>query len=102
MHQARDKVHAGMTFNQRHGGEHMKWPVNPRMGLLAVASILAASVTLVNARQQNGAPTPIVADYISGVVTSSKGPEAGVWVIAETTDLPTKFAKIVVTNDEGR
>ncbi len=41
-------------------------------------------------------------DYIAGVVTSSKGPEAGVWVIAETTDLPTKFRKIVVTNDAGR
>jgi len=36
------------------------------------------------------------------VVTSSKGAEAGVWVIAETTDLPTKFRKIVVTDDAGR
>ena len=42
------------------------------------------------------------ADDIGGVVTSSKGPEAGVWVIAETTDLPTKFRKIVVTDDAGR
>ena len=39
---------------------------------------------------------------IGGVVTSANGPEAGVWVIAETTDLPTKFAKIVVTDDQGR
>jgi len=39
---------------------------------------------------------------ISGVVKSSKGNEAGVWVIAETTDLPTKFTKIVVTDDQGR
>ncbi|MFN8581398.1 MAG: carboxypeptidase-like regulatory domain-containing protein [Gemmatimonadaceae bacterium] len=39
---------------------------------------------------------------ISGVVTGARGPEAGVWVIAETTDLPTKFAKIVVTDDRGR
>jgi hypothetical protein len=38
---------------------------------------------------------------IGGVVTSAKGPEAGVWVIAETTDLPTKYAKIVVTDDRG-
>ena len=38
------------------------------------------------------------ADDIGGVVTSSKGPEAGVWVIAETTELPTKFRKIVVTD----
>jgi hypothetical protein len=39
---------------------------------------------------------------IGGVVTSSKGPEAGVWVIAETSDLPTKLRKIVVTDDRGR
>lgn len=39
---------------------------------------------------------------LGGVVTSSKGPEEGVWVIAETNDLPTKFVKIVVTDDKGR
>ena len=39
---------------------------------------------------------------IGGSVTSKNGPEAGVWVIAETTDLPTKFRKIVVTDDAGR
>jgi hypothetical protein len=39
---------------------------------------------------------------LGGVVTSAKGPEAGVWVIAETKDLPTKYAKIVVTDDQGR
>src|SRR5688500_2848198 len=39
---------------------------------------------------------------LGGVVTSAKGPEAGVWVIAETTDLPTRFGKIVVTDDRGR
>jgi hypothetical protein len=41
-------------------------------------------------------------DDIGGVVTGPKGPEAGVWVIAETHDLPTRFAKIVVTDDKGR
>jgi len=41
-------------------------------------------------------------DDISGTVTGPAGPEAGVWVIAETTDLPTKFARIVVTDDAGR
>jgi hypothetical protein len=40
--------------------------------------------------------------HISGTVTSPKGPEAGVWVIAETTELPTRFARIVVTDDKGR
>src|SRR4030088_2757351 len=39
---------------------------------------------------------------IKGVVNGPKGPEAGVWVIAETTDLPTKYAKVVVTDDKGR
>src|SRR5271165_4427493 len=39
---------------------------------------------------------------IGGTVTSAAGPEAGVWVIAETTELPTKFARIVVTDDSGR
>jgi hypothetical protein len=41
-------------------------------------------------------------DDIGGVVTSAAGPEAGVWVIAETNDLPTKYRKIVVTDDLGR
>src|SRR5687767_11869256 len=41
-------------------------------------------------------------DDITGVVTGASGPEAGVWVIAETSDLPTRFAKIVVTDDQGR
>jgi len=41
-------------------------------------------------------------DDIAGVVTSTAGPEAGVWVIAETDDLDTRFARIVVTDDEGK
>ena len=41
-------------------------------------------------------------DDIAGVVTSSAGVEAGVWVIAETNDLDTRFARIVVTDDKGR
>ena len=39
---------------------------------------------------------------ISGVVQGPQGPEAGVWVIAETNELPTKMIKIVVTDDQGR
>jgi len=45
---------------------------------------------------------PIDDDDIGGVVSGSRGPEAGVWVIAETTELPTKFVRIVVTDDRGR
>ena len=41
-------------------------------------------------------------DDIGGIVTGANGPEAGVWVIAETADLPTPYAKIVVTDDDGR
>ena len=41
-------------------------------------------------------------DDIGGVVTGVKGPEAGVWVIAETTNLPTRMIRIVVTDDRGR
>jgi hypothetical protein len=51
--------------------------------------------------QQNVA-VAIDNDDIGGLVTSSKGPEAGVWVIAETNDLPTRFARMVVTDDQGR
>ena len=48
------------------------------------------------------APVSISGKDIGGVVNGDKGPEAGVWVIAETTDLPTKFAKVVVTDASGR
>jgi hypothetical protein len=44
----------------------------------------------------------VKANEIGGVVTGAKGPEAGAWVIAETTDLPTKYVRIVVTDDQGR
>jgi streptogramin lyase len=46
--------------------------------------------------------TTLDSDDIAGVVTGANGPEAGVWVIAETSDLPTKFARIVVTDHRGR
>ena len=52
--------------------------------------------------QQADPAIKIGGEDLGGVVKSAKGPEAGVWVIAETTDLPTKFAKMVVTDDKGR
>jgi len=51
---------------------------------------------------QSAAAIAIDQDDIGGVVTDARGPEAGVWVIAETTDLPTRFVRIVVTDDQGR
>jgi hypothetical protein len=65
-----------------------------------IAAFLAASP--VELDSQPNAPVKVDRDDIGGVVTSANGPEAGVWVIAETTDLPTKFVKIVVTDDQGR
>ena len=52
--------------------------------------------------QTPGAAIAIDGDDLAGTVTGPSGPEAGVWVIAETSDLPTPFAKIVVTDDRGR
>src|SRR5947208_1189758 len=80
----------------------MNLRVNPGITSLAMAGVLAASFTWVSAQQRTSATVAIDADGIGGVVISSKGAEAGVWVIAETTDLPTKFAKMVVTDDQGR
>jgi hypothetical protein len=69
---------------------------------LGVACALALSLAALNAQQRDNGRLSIDADDIGGIVTSTRGPEAGVWVIAETTSLPTKFRKIVVTDDGGR
>src|SRR5437867_8841434 len=72
-----------------------------RICLLVIVGALVVSFTWVQAQQRNGATVAIDNDDIGGVVTSAKGAEAGVWVIAETTDLPAKFVKTVVTDDQG-
>ena len=71
--------------------------------LCASTCFVTVSGAWISASLAAAAPAvPVVADGIGGVVTGAKGPEAGVWVIAETHDLPTKFMKIVVTDDQGR
>jgi hypothetical protein len=67
---------------------------------IALAAFVVAAPARVQA-QQNAAVS-IGATDLGGVVTGPNGPEAGVWVIAETADLPTKMVKIVVTDDQGR
>ena len=71
-----------------------------------VARLLAAGAigVLVACQTPQGAQeAPQVGSAeLGGIVASANGPEPGVWVIAETTDLPTKFAKVVVTDDQGR
>ena len=61
-----------------------------------MTALLAAGLAAV------GGPAAAADDDIAGVVASASGPEAGVWVIAETDDFDTTFRKIVVTNDAGR
>jgi hypothetical protein len=68
----------------------------------ALTALLAASWTDTGAGQATADAVSIDRDDVGGVVTGPKGPEAGVWVIAESKDLPTKFARIVVTDDRGR
>ena len=70
--------------------------------IFGITFIATVSLVGVSACEQAGREILIDDDDIGGVVTSPDGPEAGVWVIAETTDLPTPFNKIVVTDDEGR
>ena len=68
--------------------------------VMGIAGYLVIPRTALHAQQ--GTPVSIGGNDIGGVVSSSKGPEAGVWVIAETTDLPTRYIKEVVTDDRGR
>ena len=76
----------------------MKIPNGRWAGVIAFLPLLAWS-TLGSAQSDT---VPIDADDIGGVVTSADGLEAGVWVIAETDDFATRFARIVVTDDQGR
>jgi hypothetical protein len=69
---------------------------------IALAAFLGVPAMPAQAQQMAQSAVTIDGDDIAGVVTSPKGPEAGVWVIAETNDLPTRFARIVVTDDQGR
>jgi hypothetical protein len=73
------------------------------LGATVAVPLLLAAVSI-GTTHERGTPVAIVAaeNDIAGVVTGPNGPEAGVWVIAETTELPTKFVKIVVTDERGR
>src|SRR5262249_26019286 len=68
---------------------------------IALVALLAGTPAPVSA-QTADPEVKVGATDLGGVVAGPGGPEAGVWVIAETTDLPTKFTKIVVTDDKGR
>ncbi|QHT72246.1 carboxypeptidase regulatory-like domain-containing protein [Rhodocytophaga rosea] len=72
------------------------------MHILLYGTVLSFLLTFYACQPSNTTALQVKEGEIGGVVTGPKGPEAGVWVIAETTDLPTKYAKIVVTDDNGR
>ncbi len=74
------------------------------VGFVGIAVALSVAVSLIGSTAQQAVSESIRIDDddIGGVVTGPNGPEAGVWVIAETADLPTRFVKIVVTDDQGR
>jgi hypothetical protein len=71
------------------------------VGIVVFAAV-GAGMVMSSMSAQQGAGVAVDPDDIGGVVTSAKGPEAGVWVVAETTQTPTKFVRIVVTDDQGR
>ena len=77
-------------------------PIRQRRRYLVCAAFVVVGCTLPPLLAQRPVGAADNTGVISGVVTSPAGPEAGVWVIAETDDLQTKFRKIVVTDGEGR
>ena len=70
-----------------------------RLTIFAGLMALPGSIPTAVYAQQTVA---VGATAIGGTVVGAAGPEAGVWVIAETNELPTRFARIVVTDDSGR
>ena len=80
--------------------------MNKRFGswrslFVCIVGFMAVFLVGLSACQQGSEVVIIDDDDIGGVVSGPDGPEAGVWVIAETTDLPTKFSRTVVTDDQG-
>jgi len=70
--------------------------------VVGVSVLLSAWLTARPDAQPAPRTVQIDSDDIGGVVTGKSGPEAGVWVIAQTSELGTRFAKMVVTDDLGR
>src|ERR687889_168156 len=78
-------------------GTHSKRDITMRKPAVLGALTVCAVAALLFA-----ASVAVDPDDIGGVVRGPNGPEAGVWVIAETRDLPVRYIKSVVTDDQGR
>ena len=72
-----------------------------KLALIALGLLSVLSAVVLMAKPQP-LPTDQPLSTISGKVVGKDGPEAGVWVIAETDDLKTGYTKIVVTDEKGR
>src|SRR5262245_60951856 len=79
-----------------------QWRCEMKVRFAIGIALIWIAASVLAAQQQAGNAVAVDTDDIGGIVTSAKGPEAGVWVIAETRELPTRFARIVVTDDRGR
>ena len=80
----------------------MKIGKRPLVVAAAAALLAGVSVSASAQQQSDAAAIKIGEKDIGGVISSLQGPEAGVWVVAETAELPTQFRRIVVTDDQGR
>ncbi len=74
----------------------------PVVTIIGVALVVGLAPMPLSAQQKTDPAVRVGDNDLGGVVRTATGPEAGVWVIAETTGLPTPLAKIVVTDDQGR
>src|SRR5436309_138874 len=90
------------TRDERSAAMRTKQALYLGLAAFAIALVWAGSVLELSAQQAASGAVAIDNDDIGGVVTGPNGPEAGVWVIAETHDLGTRYAKMVVTDDQGR
>ena len=95
-------VHVGVNHDPPRGSRSPPNLFFPTMVRRTVALLVLVSVVEVTGQRPSPPSVSMDADDIGGVVASAAGPEAGVWVIAETSDLPTRFAKVVVTDEQGR
>ena len=63
------------------------------LGIVIGLAVWAGIASGTRAAQTTGGAITVDSDDLAGTVTGPSGPEAGVWVIAETTDLPTRFSR---------
>jgi hypothetical protein len=88
--------------HQDHWRNHMNGKRGLYLGVATAALLAVLAGVPTQVRAQQTAAVSIGDTDLGGVVRGPNGPEAGVWVIAETNDLPTRMVKIVVTDDQGR